>query len=113
MTTDRRVVTTGDGPVRVITLNRPEARNALTAEMLCRFADAVADLVADDSIRVAIVTATGDAAFCAGGDLGTTIPLLLGERAPADPWEQRLLDLGRRAGGKRCEHRGRREWRRL
>jgi len=78
--------------VATITLNRPEARNALTAEMLCRFADAVADIVADDTVRVVIVTASGDAAFCAGGDLGTTIPLLLGERAPADAWEHRLLD---------------------
>jgi enoyl-CoA hydratase len=78
--------------VATITFNRPEARNALTPEMLCRLADAIADFAADDSIRVAIITGTGEKAFCAGGDLATTLPLLTGARAPADEWDRRLLD---------------------
>lgn len=80
-----------DGIAR-ITLNRPEARNALTPEMLCRLADAVADFAGDDGLRVAIVTGAGEKAFCAGGDLGRTLPLLIGARAPEDEWDRRVLD---------------------
>jgi enoyl-CoA hydratase len=82
---------TNDG-IATITFNRPEARNALTPEMLCRLADAIQDFAADDSLRVAIITGAGDKAFCAGGDLATTLPLLTGARAPADAWDRRLLE---------------------
>jgi enoyl-CoA hydratase len=80
-----------EGPVATITFNRPEARNALTPEMLCRLADALQDFAADPALRVAILTGAGDQAFCAGGDLGLTLPLLTGARAPADAWDRRLL----------------------
>jgi enoyl-CoA hydratase len=78
--------------VATITFNRPEARNALTPEMLCRLADAIQDFAADPSLRVAVITGAGDKAFCSGGDLATTLPLLTGDRAPADHWDRRLLE---------------------
>lgn len=78
--------------IAYITLNRPEARNALTPEMLCRIADAIQDYAADARMRVVIITGAGDKAFCAGGDLATTIPLLSGARQPADEWDRRVLD---------------------
>lgn len=81
-----------DGAVATITLDRPPARNALSPEMLCRLADALVDVESDAAVRVAILTGAGDVAFCAGGDLATTIPLLTGKRAPADAWDRRLLD---------------------
>lgn len=81
-----------DGAVATLTFNRPEARNALTPEMLCRLADALQDFAADPALRVAILTGAGDQAFCAGGDLGLTLPLLTGARAPADEWDRRLLN---------------------
>lgn len=81
-----------DGAVAVITLDAPERRNALTPEMLCRLADAVMAFAADTTLRVALLTGAGDRAFCAGGDLGLTIPLMTGERAPADAWDHRLLN---------------------
>ncbi|MDB5931677.1 MAG: enoyl-CoA hydratase, partial [Polaromonas sp.] len=80
-----------DGPVAILTLDRPAARNALTPEMLCRLADAFVDFRDDPALRVAILTGAGDLAFCAGGDLGTTLPLLTGARAAADDWDQRVL----------------------
>ncbi len=56
------------GGVRVITLNRPGARNALSAELITRLAEAL--LAADDDTGVAVVVLTGtDPAFCAGLDL--------------------------------------------
>ncbi len=80
------------GDIATITFDRPEARNALTPEMICRLADAVRDFAADDGLRVAILTGSGDKAFCAGGDLGLTLPLMTGARAPVDDWDRRVLD---------------------
>jgi enoyl-CoA hydratase len=80
-----------DGPIAVLTLNRPQAHNALTPELVCRLADAIRDFESDDRLRVAIVTGAGAKAFCAGGDLGTMIPLLSGARAPQDDWDRRVL----------------------
>jgi enoyl-CoA hydratase len=80
------------GAIAIITFNRSRARNALTPEMICRLADAIVDFNHDDALRVAVITGTGDKAFCAGGDLATAIPLLTGARAPADEWDRRLLE---------------------
>lgn len=57
-----------DGPVAVVTLNRPEAMNAFSAELRLALGSAFRELAADDTIRVAIVTGAGRA-FCAGMDL--------------------------------------------
>lgn len=80
-----------EGAVARVTLNRPAARNALTPEMLCRLADAVVDFARDDTLLVMVLTGGGDQAFCAGGDLGRTIPLMTGERPPEDDWDRRVL----------------------
>ena len=78
--------------IATVTFNRPASRNAMTPEMLCRFADAVMDFSGDDKLRVMIITGTGDQAFCAGGDLGTTIPLMTGARQALDEWDWRVLN---------------------
>ena len=56
------------GPVASITLNRPEARNALNAEMKAALLAAAREAEADDRVRAVIVTGAGRA-FCAGQDL--------------------------------------------
>lgn len=58
-----------DGPVLRLTMNRPHRRNALTPDMLVRFADAWALADEDDSILAVILTGAGDIAYCSGGDL--------------------------------------------
>jgi enoyl-CoA hydratase len=58
-----------DGQVVVITLNRPDKRNALNAAMREGLWQAWRDFEADDRLRVAILTGAGDKAFCAGIDL--------------------------------------------
>jgi enoyl-CoA hydratase len=79
------------GHIALLTINRPEARNALTPEMLCRLADALTDFKEDSQLRVAILTATGAKAFCSGGDLALTLPLLGGTRQPENDWDKRLI----------------------
>ncbi|MCC7365454.1 MAG: enoyl-CoA hydratase/isomerase family protein [Dehalococcoidia bacterium] len=57
------------GPVLVITLNRPEAMNAIDPQMFAQLGAAWDEFEHDDSLAVAIVTGTGERAFCAGRDL--------------------------------------------
>lgn len=80
------------GAVLVITLDAPQRRNALTPEMLCRLADAFILLAQEPALRVAVVTGRGDQSFCAGGNLGRTLPLLTGDRPAEDDWDHRLLN---------------------
>jgi enoyl-CoA hydratase len=56
------------GATAVVTMNRPEAKNALSAAMLVGMADAWEAIDQDDSIRCAILTGAGGT-FCAGMDL--------------------------------------------
>lgn len=79
------------GNVAVVTLNRPEARNALSPEVLVRLDDAWREVAADDGVRVAVLTGSGDKAFCAGADLARLVPLMSGARQPEDEFDQRLL----------------------
>jgi enoyl-CoA hydratase len=66
------------GGVARLTIDRPEALNALTHEMCLAMADAWEELAADDAVRVIVLTGTGERAFCAGADLKTLLPLILG-----------------------------------
>jgi 2-(1,2-epoxy-1,2-dihydrophenyl)acetyl-CoA isomerase len=65
--TDQLIETFEDG-VATLTMNRPEARNALTGEMLSALAEAVQRHGASSKTRVVVLTGAG-AAFCAGGDV--------------------------------------------
>jgi enoyl-CoA hydratase/carnithine racemase len=55
--------------IAIVTFNRPEARNAVNAELTVAIADALDELDADDDVWVLILTGAGDKAFCAGQDL--------------------------------------------
>jgi enoyl-CoA hydratase len=58
-----------DDGIAVITLNRPEARNAVGKEIREGLFTAWDRFERDPALRVAILTGSGDKAFCAGGDL--------------------------------------------
>ena len=57
------------GNVMVITLNRPEARNAVNAALSTALGDALAHAQDDPKIRAVVITGSGDKSFCAGADL--------------------------------------------
>ncbi len=65
---------TREGHVGVVTLNRPEALNALNAELLEALAQTVAQVEADDELYVAVLTGAGRS-FVAGADIGEMKPL--------------------------------------
>jgi enoyl-CoA hydratase len=71
----------------VLTLNRPEAMNALSRELLTELRSAIAELEQDPEVRVLILTGAGRA-FCAGLDLKeiSTVGLpSFGENGELDP----------------------------
>jgi E-phenylitaconyl-CoA hydratase len=77
------------GHIATITLNRPEAMNALDPETSVAL-DAIWKRVReDDNVRVVVLTGAGDRAFCAGADLKKTMP-------PSETFAQ--LTFGKDAG---------------
>jgi enoyl-CoA hydratase len=72
-----------DGHVVTITMNRPDARNAMDLQMLARLADAWDLVDGDDEIRVAILTGAGGH-FCSGSDLKQM------HKAADDEWAPRF-----------------------
>ncbi|MBQ0914834.1 enoyl-CoA hydratase/isomerase family protein [Streptomyces sp. RM99] len=63
-----------------ITLNRPEAMNALNIETKVALRDAVRSAAADEAVRAVLLTAAGERAFCVGQDLKEHIGLLSADR---------------------------------
>lgn len=65
--------------VATLTLNRPEQRNALSAQLLGELVDAVGRVRDEDEVKAMVLTGAGDKVFCAGADLGgfaADVPLL-------------------------------------
>ena len=77
-----------DGSTVIVTMNRPEARNAFSLPMLVGLADAWAEIDGDDEVRCAILTGAGGT-FSAGADLkamgGSQQPDAYRQRMEADP----------------------------
>lgn len=78
-----------DGYVTTLTMNRPEVKNALNMEMLCRLSDAFDEIDADDGVRCAILTGTGED-FCSGADLDKLVSRSLAGLPPEDEFEERI-----------------------
>jgi enoyl-CoA hydratase/carnithine racemase len=62
--------------IAYITLNRPEAFNSVTPEMLQELSRVLIDFRDDEKLLVAIITGAGNRAFCAGADIKTMLPFL-------------------------------------
>lgn len=62
------------GPVLEVTINRPDAMNALDASANEELRKVWEDFIADPKLQIAVLTGDGDKAFCAGADLKTLIP---------------------------------------
>lgn len=74
------------GHVLILTINRPEARNAVNAAVHVGLGEGLEQAEADPEIRAVIVTGAGDQAFCAGADLKA---LSRGERLEPEDKAQR------------------------
>jgi len=65
---DQHLLVERDGHVMVLTMNRPERRNALSGPMMQKMSECWDEINANPDIRVAILTGSGGC-FCAGADL--------------------------------------------
>ena len=81
------VIVEKDGHVLTVTLNRPEKRNAVNCEVMCRLYDAWVQLDAEDELRAGILTGRGDT-FCAGMDLSEIGKMRAG--VSDNPWMERV-----------------------
>ncbi len=66
---DAEVLYEREGAVGVLTLNRPQAMNALTVGMLETMGGILDDIEADPDTRALVLTGAGEKAFCVGADL--------------------------------------------
>ena len=81
------VIVEREGRCLVVTLNRPEKKNAVNCEVMCRLYDAWLELDREEELRVAILTGRGDT-FCAGMDLAEIGKLRSG--VSDDEWIERV-----------------------
>jgi enoyl-CoA hydratase len=78
-----------DGYIVTLTMNRPDVKNAINMEMLCRLADAWDEIDADPEIRCAILTGA-DGNFCSGADLDKLVARSMAGLPPEDEFEERI-----------------------
>jgi enoyl-CoA hydratase/carnithine racemase len=83
------ILTSIENQVLTVTINRPEKRNSLTADMMFQLADIIKTVNEDDDVRCVVVTATGDY-FGAGFDVsgGGAAFDILGERFDKDSFNK-------------------------
>lgn len=65
--------------IATVTLNNPEKRNMLSAQMLAELVEAMKRARDDDAVRAVVLTGAGEKVFCAGADLGgfaADVPLI-------------------------------------
>ncbi len=91
--TDKTVLMERDGGVVTLTLHRPEKLNALNAVLVGELHRALHELDEDASVRVVILTGSGDKAFAAGADIAA-----MSEMTVANA--KAFADLGHRVGAR-------------
>ena len=80
--------------IATLTMNRPDARNALTREMMAALSEALPRLAADASVRAVVLTGAGNA-FFSGGDVKNFAKRAAGDATAAGPatFDQKVTDL--------------------
>lgn len=71
-----------NGNAGTITLNRPEALNALSVEMVAEISDQLRAFADDDTVKLVLITSSSPRAFCAGGDVKQAVSII--EANPVD-----------------------------
>jgi enoyl-CoA hydratase len=84
------------GNVLVLTMNRPEARNALNPALMGELGAGLAEAEDNPDIRAVVLTGAGDRSFCAGMDLAAFAG---GGMAPTPEQQEGMATFGRFFGG--------------
>ena len=72
-----------DADIALLTIRRPERRNALDLATMAAFSEAIARLLEDTAVRALVITGAGTSAFCSGGDLRDLSARLTAEEGAA------------------------------
>lgn len=75
-----------EGSIATIRINNPQTLGAMTVKGFEEFHDALVDFRDDDQLLVAIITGTGEKAFCTGVDINDMLPFI--KRTATKPWQQ-------------------------
>jgi 2-(1,2-epoxy-1,2-dihydrophenyl)acetyl-CoA isomerase len=84
------ILVADDAAVRVITLNRPERRNAIDLPLRYALAAAIESAMTEESVRAVVLTGAGGA-FCSGGDISTMRRQAPAETRPRAEAAQRVI----------------------
>ena len=84
------ILTSQKGPLAFVIFNRPEKRNSLNFQMLEMLPGILRELTREPDLRVIIFRGSGDAAFCAGGDI-TEFKQHAESRQNAEKWHEILV----------------------
>jgi methylglutaconyl-CoA hydratase len=79
------VLSTTENAIRILTLNRPDKRNALNDELIAAFKDALREADADEALRAIVIRGAGKD-FCSGADLASI------QRIAEASYEENLAD---------------------
>lgn len=79
-----------EGAVAILTLNRPEALNAMTPDLLDLLEMYLVRIEADAEIRAVVLTGIGEKAFCVGADLKARQQEFTGTDSSVDPFAERV-----------------------
>lgn len=80
-----------DDGLAVLTIDRPEARNAISLDTMAELEKALDALDSDADVRALVVTGAGDRAFVSGGDLKELAAIKTVEEASAMAWRMRTI----------------------
>jgi 2-(1,2-epoxy-1,2-dihydrophenyl)acetyl-CoA isomerase len=89
---ENKVVCEIRGQVALLSLNKPERRNALCTQLLVELEQHFQQLAADDDVRVIVLTGKGEG-FCAGADLNDTKGFVSGERGIEDHYKPAYMEI--------------------
>jgi enoyl-CoA hydratase/carnithine racemase len=78
------IIVTDEGPVRIVRMNRPDKKNALTLPMYDAMAAAIEDAPKNPTLRCLLIAGAPNG-FCAGNDIGDFIKMATGEGALGAP----------------------------
>lgn len=99
----QELLETKQNGIATLTMNRPEARNALTRGMMAGLAEALPRLAADPTVRLVVLTGAGGA-FCAGGDVKGFAARNAAGSADTMSFDQKVTDLRARMDTARWLH---------
>jgi 2-(1,2-epoxy-1,2-dihydrophenyl)acetyl-CoA isomerase len=92
MREDKKILLEIKGRVALVSMNKPDRRNALCTQLLSELEQCFRELADNDDVRVIVLTGEGNG-FCAGADLNDTMGFVSGERGIEDHYKPAYMEI--------------------